>query len=253
MREALGTRSGSKLWSGRALLGAVAVAIVMVAMLQAVRADQSPGSTVALDWSAGASPSEGATPSAGVTPLVGASWSARPTPSTGGSASASSTRSVGATQAEGGSTATDVDWRAVLVELDRRRAGALQARDQAGLAKYAAPGSAAWQSDARLIAELAKRSLRPVGLATRIVAVEDVRLGDEGASIKVVDERGSYQLVDRSGEVKQRVAGTGQRRWRVKLVSMTRGGASAKARKESANDAEPRELAWRVAEVQPVS
>ena len=55
------------------------------------------------------------------------------------------------------------DWWAVLAELDARRVRTLTQLAPALLADYAQPGSAAWEEDAALVADLRGAGLRPRG------------------------------------------------------------------------------------------
>jgi hypothetical protein len=158
------------------------------------------------------------------------------------------------------------DWWAVLAELDHVRSTALGARDHARLAGYAAPGSQMWEQDATLIEGLLAQDLTPVGLRTRVIAIEqapgavptDPELDETGpelgqsdperdrggpgpdrldpetgsergdAVLVIVDERSAYTLEDRAGAVVHHVPASGYRRWRIALVrAESPGGGSA--------------------------
>ena len=113
----------------------------------------------------------------------------------------------------------------MLAELDARRGTALAGPDLAGLASFAQEGSAAWQADVDVIEQLRERGLRPVGLATKLVAIEDVSEpepqaeGAQGAvAVTLVDKRSEYQLVDGDGQTVQTVPASGRKRWRTTLV-----------------------------------
>ena len=141
---------------------------------------------------------------------------------------------------------TPNDWWAVLDELDRARSRALVEREPMDLATYAAPGSAMWAQDTALIEGLLARGLTPLGLGTRLIAIEQApepdgvghsaypslgseSTGDEAGPgpnsgpagdvvLVIVDERSAYTLEDAEGVVAQRVPASGLRRWRVALV-----------------------------------
>jgi hypothetical protein len=118
------------------------------------------------------------------------------------------------------------DWWAILGDLDARRASILAERDLAGLGDIAVPGSPAWRADAAVIGDLLARDLRPEGLSTQVVAVEDVALGAGEARVVLVDDRAGYRLLDASGTVVQEVDSPGRRRW---LVVLARQGADTGA------------------------
>lgn len=116
-----------------------------------------------------------------------------------------------------------VDWWAVLAQLDMARASALAAREVSDIEAYAMPGSPAWKQDADLIEDLQERGLVPVGLTTRLVAFEQAPDGtdlgpEEVLDLVVVDERSAYALVDDGGAVVEQVVASGLRRWRVRLA-----------------------------------
>jgi hypothetical protein len=110
------------------------------------------------------------------------------------------------------------DWWAVLAELDRRRGRALSALDSDLIAHYALRGSAAWESDAALLADLRARGLRPQGLTSRVVAVERSEGSGDRVRVQVVDQRSAYTLVDAQGAVVESVPEAGLTRWWVTLT-----------------------------------
>lgn len=122
-----------------------------------------------------------------------------------------------------GGSASPVDWWGVLAELDRRRADALAARDPFAVAGYAREGSPAWQADIETIARLTDGGVAPVGMRTRVVAIEQAEASPEyleggAARLVLVDERSAYDLVDPMGERVREVPGTDPRRWQVELA-----------------------------------
>jgi hypothetical protein len=136
------------------------------------------------------------------------------------------------------------DWWSILGALDARRQRALTERDPAALSDYLVPGSPAWRADSALIAELRTQGVRPVGLATHLVAIEEVEVdaaasgavdgsvaaeGDPGpsqgagiatdrATVVLVDQRSAYTLEDPAGAVVQAVDASGTQRWVVTLA-----------------------------------
>ena len=110
------------------------------------------------------------------------------------------------------------DWWAVLAELDQRRGRALSALDSDLIKDYAQPGSAAWDSDAALLADLRARGLRPQGLNSRVVAVERSEGSGGRVQVQVVDQRSAYTLVDARGAVVESVPEAGLTRWWVTLI-----------------------------------
>lgn len=113
----------------------------------------------------------------------------------------------------------EVDWWTVLAELDRRRAQVLSSGDPAGITSYAVPGSTAHRSDEAMLADLAARAVRPEGLSSRVLAIEDVTVSDVGVRIQMVDLRSAYRLLDvNSGEVTQRVEPAGATRWLLTVL-----------------------------------
>ncbi len=120
--------------------------------------------------------------------------------------------------------AGEPDWWALLAELDAARTAALVARDPGAVAGYAVPDSAAWRADTDLIAELRRLALAPQGLATRLVAVEEVRRESGGAAVvTLVDQRSAYGLLDPQGRTVAQVPASGSRRWQVDLVGPAAG------------------------------
>lgn len=130
------------------------------------------------------------------------------------------------------------DWWAVLAELDRRRVRAFAEVDAALLPGYADPESPAWRQDSALIADLAASGLRPQGLASALVAVEEAEVDGDHAQVRIVDRRGAYSLVDAGGVVVQQVDRAGLTRW---VVTLERVGPSPGP-----------DPGWRVAEVVPI-
>ena len=120
-------------------------------------------------------------------------------------------------QLEGG-----VDWWGVLAELDAQRSAALESLDLSVLDAYAVVDSPAWQADAALVTDLQQRELRPAGLSTQLIAIEEVSpidaQGDSSAGtveLVIVDRREEYTLVDPAGDTVQTVPAADSRRWRM--------------------------------------
>ncbi len=111
-----------------------------------------------------------------------------------------------------------VDWWSVVAELDARRSEALETADPAGLAGYAQPGSAAWRADEALIADLAARGLRPLGLRAAVMAIERAEVAGSEVRLQVVDQRSAYDLIDVDGSVHSRVEAAGPARWSIVLA-----------------------------------
>lgn len=114
------------------------------------------------------------------------------------------------------------DWWEVLAELDRRRARALTALDPDLVAAYARPESPVWSADTGLVADLRARGLRPLGLGSRVLAVERAELRSGQARVQIVDKRSGYSLVDAHGEVVESVPAAGLTRWSVALAEEPR-------------------------------
>jgi hypothetical protein len=142
------------------------------------------------------------------------------------------------------------------------------------LSGYTVRDSPAWAADGATIDALAKRGMRPVGLGTRILAIESVaelgdsegtvadpageasvgadRAGHPTVELTVVDLRSGYELRDAAtGVPVDRVDPSGAARWLVQLVPVDgpADGASS-PETESAQDGEP---GWRVFSVDPVA
>ena len=117
----------------------------------------------------------------------------------------------------GGVRATD--WWDVLAVLDARRSQVLMAGDKRGMVGYTMPGSPAWLGDEAMLADLEARGVRPVGLASRILAIEAVSEVDVGVELQVVDLRSGYDLVaETTGESVGRVEPAGAARWTITLA-----------------------------------
>lgn len=114
----------------------------------------------------------------------------------------------------------DTDWWSVLELLDGRRARALQEVDPTALPSYAARGSPAWRADAALVADLERAGRRPVGLGSRLVAIESARPcpTEAAACLVMVDQRGAYTVVDGEGVVVEEVPQADPTRWQITLV-----------------------------------
>ena len=190
---------------GRVLaLLAVVVLTVSVGIGVSARPAGSPGGALGPGW--GGAPDATAAGSAGSASDATAPGSAGPAP-------------VGDAAGAG-----ERDWWALLAELDAARTAALVARDPGAVAGYAVPDSAAWRADTDLISELRRLALAPQGLATRLVAVEEVRHESGGAAtVTLVDQRSAYGLLDPQGRTVAQVPASGSRRWQVDLVGPAAG------------------------------
>ena len=123
-------------------------------------------------------------------------------------------------------------------ELDRRRVRAFAEVDAALLPGYAEPESPAWRQDSALIGDLAASGLRPDGLESALVAVEEAEVDGDHAQVQIVDRRAAYSLVDAGGVVVQQVERAGLVRWVITL-----------SRVDPSSDPD---AGWRVAEVVPI-
>ena len=205
--------------AGRRGLWALVAAVFVVVMGVGVMQRGPTGASVAASPTSGPSPSTDARVSAaGETAAAGevpSGTSESPAP-----AGASAVPS-GSSSAEPGG---DVDWWSVLGELDVRRSAAIESLDLAALDAYALVDSPAWQADAALIADLQQRELRPAGLSTQVIAIEEATPIDaEGSGVAaavqlvIVDRREAYSLVDPAGDTVQAVPPAESRRWRMVL------------------------------------
>lgn len=131
-----------------------------------------------------------------------------------------------------------VDWWAVLAVLDERRADALRQGDPAALGAYAVPGSPAWEVDADLLSRLGVAGLRPEGLRTQLIAIEQAGGCDGSACVVLVDRRGPYALVDAQGAAVEQVPAADSQRWRLTLDPVAVVDAS--------------DPGWRLREVEPI-
>lgn len=248
-----------------ALLGAV-LAVVVLARITGAAASLPAAEPLELEaGGSGRMTSPGAGPR-GVPPgAAGETWAVQgggerageqATPGEQAPADPQSSASGGVDRVHGTAGEGPTDWWAVLAELDHARSTALGERDRAQLAGYAAPGSQIWEQDATLIEGLLARGLTPVGLGTRVIAIEqapgpvqtdpeldqtgperersdtehdragpgpdrlDPETGSEpgDAVLVIVDERSAYSLQDQAGAVVHLVPASGYRRWRIALV-----------------------------------
>lgn len=112
-------------------------------------------------------------------------------------------------------------WRAVIEELDRRRAAAIIARDAEALLQVDAPGSPALMRDRASIAALAAQELRVVGVPLRVHSVTERFVaqgpGTPTASLTVVDAMAAYAMVNASGVEVRRVVARPSTTWAVEL------------------------------------
>jgi hypothetical protein len=134
-------------------------------------------------------------------------------------------------------TATDVDWRAVLADLDARRREAIAAGSIRDLAESVDPAGAAWTDDAALVERVRASGAHLTG--GRLVT-EDVRVlrrGSTRAVLRVRDRRTAYEVV--VGGRTTAVAGRAARWWTVTL--------SATPSFDTAD------TAWRVRDVEPAA
>lgn len=115
------------------------------------------------------------------------------------------------------STSADVDWAAVLVELDAARAAAFAAVDPLLLGDVDVDDSPALRRDAATLDALGAAGLHAEGLSTVVVAVRAVGGAGEQVRLQVVDERSAYHLVDDKGRVVETRPAAGRAGWRVDL------------------------------------
>lgn len=263
------SRRGRRILPWRAMgMAAVAiVAIVGVARAAGVDAEGAAGDVGGTSSSAweplGSDAGSAVGPDVGSAPALGGGSAPMPVPVAPSSAGSPTPEGVAAPAVAPGDES--LDWRAVLAELDARRVLTLTQVDPTLLATYAQAGSAAWEQDAALLADLSARGLRPQGLASRVLGVELVYDDGATARLQVVDERGGYSMIDANGAVVQQVESAGTRRWTVTLVRQSAsatdpdladpgeapedGGAPEAS--VVPGDASGRDPGWRVAAVEP--
>lgn len=111
------------------------------------------------------------------------------------------------------------DWIAVLVALDQRRLNAFATADARQLDSVNIAGSSAMTTDAATLAELTKRQVKPIGLATQVDRAVVRTRSATAVTLDVVDHRSGFDLVDRAtGVLVRRERARGAQRWTVRLV-----------------------------------
>lgn len=120
-------------------------------------------------------------------------------------------------RAQGSRTAGAVDWRAVLSDLDSRRAAAYAAGEARDLAEIYTVGSPAARRDLSAFEGVRARGLRAIGMRQVLVDVAAVKEVPHGTSVEIVDRMPVVQLVDGAGKVRERRPARGARRWQVSL------------------------------------
>jgi hypothetical protein len=114
-------------------------------------------------------------------------------------------------------TASAVDWRKVVHDLDARRDRAFLAGDLAALRQVYVPGSKALTIDETALRTLLSRRLRAHGLRLVLVSVTVVETRAVRTSLHVVDRLPAYELVDATGRPAVRRPARGLRSWRLDL------------------------------------
>jgi hypothetical protein len=113
-------------------------------------------------------------------------------------------------------------WTHVLAALSERRTTALMAADDALLSGVYVDTATPRQADADTIAELRVEGVRPDGLATTVVSATVIESGAAsagGVTLRMVDTRAAYDLVDATGAVVRSVPARDAQAWRVRLVA----------------------------------
>ncbi len=119
------------------------------------------------------------------------------------------------------------DWRAVVADLDARRARAFAAADAGLLDSVYAAGAPARQADAAAIAELSAAGLRVPDATHAISAVEEIAVGaatlpGPAVRLRIVDALPAHPIVDASGAT---VGSTPSRDESERIVDLARDGA----------------------------
>jgi hypothetical protein len=110
-----------------------------------------------------------------------------------------------------GAAAEQVDWAAVLDELDAGRAQAFASGEPARLAEVYAPASAGLAADAAALRALSDRRQTAEGVRHAVRSVELLEGGAGRARLRVVDVMSGYQVADAEGAVVSRAPGAGRR------------------------------------------
>ncbi len=123
------------------------------------------------------------------------------------------------------------DWRAVVEDLNQRRAALLAHPDPARVADVDAPGSSAAASDAALVRALRARGATARGFETTLVSLRVRSSGPVRTDVEVVDRLAPHTIVTVGGQVVERRPGRGAR---TTVLALVHGAAG-----------------WRVAQVLP--
>jgi hypothetical protein len=115
------------------------------------------------------------------------------------------------------------DWVTVLGGLDRARGSAFAAADPALLSAADVEGGEAYVRDLALVDALRRGRAVAEGWATRLVSVTERSRSGSRAELLVTDRLAAYVLRGEGGEVVDRRAGRGERRWVVHLASTADG------------------------------
>lgn len=115
-------------------------------------------------------------------------------------------------------------WTHVLAALSARRTAAFTAADPDLLSAVYVDTASQRQADADTAAVLRRDGVRPAGLATTVVSATVIESGASsaagaGVTIRLVDTRSAYDIVDATGAIVRTVPARAERVWRVRLVA----------------------------------
>jgi hypothetical protein len=116
-----------------------------------------------------------------------------------------------------GAAAEQVDWAAVLDELDAGRAQAFASGEPARLAEVYAPASAGLAADAAALRSLSEQRQTAEGVRHAVRSVELLEGGSGRARLRVVDVLGGYAGADAQGAVVSRAPARGPQEFLVDL------------------------------------
>jgi hypothetical protein len=143
---------------------------------------------------------------------------------------AGSLMSRGSTTAGERADGAATSWTEVVERLDRARVGAWVSGSSSALAAVDVPGSAADRVDRAAATALRAARLRPRGLTLEVAEVGVVTTSDRRATLRVVDRRPPYELVDARDRVVHRVDARDATAWHVELERGVQGWRVLEAR-----------------------
>ncbi|HEX4654185.1 MAG TPA: hypothetical protein VH274_00435, partial [Mycobacteriales bacterium] len=92
-----------------------------------------------------------------------------------------------------------VSWRAVISEVEARRAHALATANMVQLGAAVAPGTALWRHDQRVVTRLIAARAQLRGLRPRVRSVHVVSSTTNRVVLRITDALSSYDVVDNHG------------------------------------------------------